>query len=123
MYLAFEEVREAISGLADLHPFYGISFLVGKKAPLPIGRSTTFPYDNAEREFLDKYHKPDRNSKHYYQPFKTTEPKRWLSPKYPSSGSQKTRTQGRLSRAFIHERGKAVWGWAVDYLTVLAKEL
>jgi hypothetical protein len=59
MYLRHEIVRRAIDQFAHLHPFFGITFLVCKKAKLPIGSTETFPIDNAEEEFLQQYYRPD----------------------------------------------------------------
>src|SRR4051794_40753786 len=101
MYLPPELIRQALSELSDIHPFFGITYLVCKKGRLPIGSMTNFPINKAEEEFLRLHYKPDLKSTFYFQPFRTSSRiGRWLSHKYPSSGSQSTRTRGQLAAAF-----------------------
>jgi len=124
MYFAFERVKQSLTHFERLHPFFGQSFLVGKLGGLPVGRSKSFPYDRKDKEFLDKYYKPDVASKRPYQPFRTANPqKRWLSPKYASSGAQSTRTKSDLAKAFIHKKDTHKWGWRPNYIRVLKDKL
>ena len=88
MYLALDLVRRALLELRDVHPFYGITYLVCKKAKLPVGASVHFAINKAETDFLNLHYKPNLSSKYYFQPLRTANPaKRWVSPKYASSGS------------------------------------
>jgi len=124
MYLPHELIRRALSELSDVHPFFGLTYLVCKQGNLPVGTMTRFPINRAEEEFLHLYYKPDLKSKFYFQPFRTSSRAgRWLSRKYPFSGSQKTRTTGRLAAAFLHERNTDLWGWNRGYIKVLRAEL
>jgi hypothetical protein len=123
MFLRPEIVRRAIDQLAHVHPFFGITFLVCKEGKLPVGSSQAFSINNAEEKFLLKYYMPNLNSKFYFQPFKTSGTGRWLSPRYPSTGSQKTRTAGLLSNAFIHKRATNLWGWRQNYVEILREKL
>lgn len=103
MYLRLDVVRRAVLELKEVHPFYGITYLVCKQGKLPVGRAIRFPINKAETDFLNKYYKPNFRSSYYFQPLRTSNPaNRWLSPKYASSGSQSTRTRGQLANAFIH---------------------
>jgi len=105
MYIPHELIRQALSELSGIHPFFGVTYLVCKQGNLPVGSMTTFPINKAEEDFLRLYYKPDMKSDWYFQPFKTSSREGgWVSKKYPSSGSQKTRTMGRLAGAFLHER-------------------
>ncbi|MGH9499301.1 MAG: AAA family ATPase [Terriglobales bacterium] len=124
MYLSLDIVRKAISELRDVHPFYGITYLVCKLEKLPIGRSVNFGINKAETDFLNEYYKPDFKSIYYFQPLRTSNPaNRWLSPKYASSGSQSTRTRGQLAAAFIHTTNSDLWGWERNYVRVLREKL
>lgn len=124
MYLPPEVIRQALSELSDIHPFFGITYLVCKKEQLPVGRMINFPINKAEEEFLRRYYKPDLQSSFYFQPFRTSSRiGRWLSHKYPSSGSQSTRTRGQLAGAFLHRRNTDLWGWKSDYINVLRSKL
>lgn len=123
IYFREEMVHRAVEELSRLHPFFGITFLVCKKAELPIGSDVHFAINRAEQNFLDAYYRPDLNSTHYFQPFRLSGTGRWLVHKYPWSGSQSTRTRGHLAKAFIHPRASDLWGWADDYVTVLRQKL
>lgn len=123
MFLRPEIVRRAVDQLAHVHPFFGITFLVCKEGKLPVGSSEEFPINNAEEKFLLQYYRPNLGSKFYFQPFKTSGTGRWLSPRYPSTGSQKTRTAGLLANAFIHKRNSKLWGWRQNYVEVLQEKL
>lgn len=124
MFLKTEQIRESLEPLKSLHPFYGITFLVCKKAPLPIGNTIQYPINAKETEFLEAYFKPEQDSQYFYQVFKTSNPsKRWLSPKYASSGSQNTRTRGDLANAFIHPKNTDRWGWQTNYIEILREHL
>jgi hypothetical protein len=124
MFLKTEQIRESLEHLKSLHPFYGITFLVCKKAPFPVGNTLQYPINAKETEFLEEYFKPEQDSKYFYQVFKTSNPsKRWLSPKYASSGSQSTRTRGDLANAFIHPKNTDMWGWQTNYIEILREHL
>lgn len=124
MYIAQAQIEKCLSHVGKLHPFFGITYLVCKKGHLPVGRSKHFPINKQEADFLNKYFKPDVTSKFYFQPFKTSSRAgRWLSPKYPYSGSQSTRTRGDFEKAFIHEKNTDLWGWSRDYVESLKAKL
>lgn len=124
MYLRQEIISRALDYLGVLHPFFGITFLVCKQKKLPVGKMTSIPINNAEEQFLTRYYHPDPKSKYFFQPFRTSSRRgRWLSPKYPSSGSQSTRTRGQLAAAFLHKRDTDQWGWSESYIDVLRSKL
>jgi hypothetical protein len=123
MFIDIQIVKRSLEHLS-FHPFFGITFLVCKKACLPVGKSTSFEINTEEETFLKTHFKPDISSKYYFQPFKTSSrvgP--WVSAKYPSSGSQKSRTSGDLKEAFIHEKDTDRWGWSKNYVNVLKAKL
>ena len=92
MYLRQEVVLEALRHVDKVHPFFGITFLVGKQRRLPVGRMASFGFGHAEEQFLLEYYHPNLKSKYFFQPLGTSkDDKRWLSHKYPHSGSQSTR--------------------------------
>jgi hypothetical protein len=123
MHLREEVVFQALQKLENVHPFFEITFLVCKRQKLPVGRMTSFAINGAEEQFLNEYYHPDLKSRYFFQPFRTSSRLgRWLSPKYPSSGSQETRTQGDLAAAFLHEHKTALWGWRPSYVDVLRRK-
>jgi predicted ATPase len=124
MFIDFKIVRHSLDQLRSFHPFFGITFLVCKKAKLPVGKATSFGINTAEDQFLKTYYKPDISSKYFFQPFRTSSRAgHWLSPKYPFSGSQSTRTRGDFEKAFIHEKNTDQWGWSKNYVDVLQGKL
>jgi hypothetical protein len=56
MYFTPEHVRASLSYLRPFHPFFGMDFLVGKLANLPIGSTKEFPFDGKVEEFLRQYY-------------------------------------------------------------------
>jgi hypothetical protein len=124
MFLDFEIVRRSLDELSSFHPFFGITFLVCKLDDLPVGTSRPFEINAEEKRFLESFYKPDPHSEFFFQPFRTSSREgRWLSPKYPFSGSQSTRTRGDFAAAFFHDKGTKIWGWQPSYVNVLRKKL
>ncbi len=124
MFLTIDQIRESLESLKSIHRFYGMIFLVCKKAPLPIGDTIQYPINAKETEFLEKYFKPEQNSQYFYQVFKTSKPnKRWLRHDYPSSGLQSIRTRSDLAHAFIHPKNTDIWGWQPNYIEILRDHL
>ncbi len=123
MYLTEAAIQQAATRLRRVHPFFGITYLVCKQGRLPVGHMVSFPVNHNEKEFLQLHYKPDPQSTYYYQPFKTSSRRSWLSQKYPMSGSQSTRTRGQLAEAFLHKRNTDQWGWKTDYVPTLKAKL
>lgn len=124
MFIALQQVEQSIAQLSSFHPFFGITYLVCKAAELPVGKMAHFAINAEEEKFLQEHYKPDFRSEYYFQPFRTSSrERRWLSHKYPWSGSQSTRTRGDLAQAFLHKKGTDQWGWARDYVRILGEKL
>lgn len=124
MFLTLEIIEESLKRLKNIHPFFGMTFLVCKINNLPIGKTISFPINNLETEFLRKYFKPYKYSEKFYQVFKSSKPQeRWLNSDYASSSLQSIRTRGDFSKAFIHERKTSLWGWKENYVEILDEYL
>lgn len=121
MFLTLEIIEESLKKLKNIHPFFGMTFLVCKANDLPIGKTTSFPINHLESEFLREYFKPNEKSEKFYQVFKSSkkEEERWLNSDYASSSLQSIRTRGDLARTFIHERKTSLWGWRENYIEIL----
>jgi AAA domain, putative AbiEii toxin, Type IV TA system len=118
MHLRQELVMEAVERLGAFHPFFC------KQRHLPVGKMMAIPINRDEEAFLQNFYHPDPQSRYFFQPFHTSSRLgRWLIPKYPSSGSQKTRTAGHFAAAFLHERNTDQWGWSASYVDVLRAKL
>lgn len=124
MYISLEQIKISLDNLERIHPFFGIVFLVCKLGQLPIGKTTVFPINQREKDFLDAHYKPLRSSQYYYRVFRPSDKsKRWVASKYASSTLQSTRTRGEFEDAFMHEKGTDIWGWSRDYLKQLSSHL
>lgn len=120
-YLSAETISRAIGHLhRDVHPFVGITFLACKRAALPVGAETQISIDDLTRSHLDQYHLFADISDYYFQPFKSV--KFWVERKYPSAGLQAINTQ-TFGEVFEHKKGAARWGFASNYVVVLAAKL
>ncbi len=119
MFLSKAQLINSLHKLDSVHSFYGITFLVFKLAQLPVGNAIEYPINHQEEEFLKTYYQPDKRSSWYYRVFRTSDKsKHWLTPKYPSSGSQAIRTQ-TFGSAFIHSKNTEFWGWSENYIQAL----
>jgi hypothetical protein len=66
---------------------------------------------------MDKHHRIDRRSEHYFQPFKGSSPQ-WVADKYPSAGLQTVNTQ-TFKDVFLHPRATQQWGFKSSYLDLM----
>ena len=123
MFLKLNQISKALEQLQGIHQFYGITFLTCKVAELPVGHATEIAINAKDKEFLDKYYKPDSQSNWYYRVFRlSNKGQHWLKPDYSHSGLQSTRTRD-LGEAFIHTKGTNLWGWKENYVHILKDNL
>lgn len=122
-YLSLQQIQKSLKTLESVHPFFGITFLVCKHARLPVGRAIEFQLDAANKEFLDRCYKPDRDSEWYFRVFRTSDKsKAWVASDYASSGLQSVNTR-TFGDAFIHPKNSDSWGWQSNYVSVLESHL
>lgn len=115
MYLSSDSVLKAIAVLrATVHPFIGITFVACKHFGLKVGSMNEVSLDRLTRAHMDTYHRIDRRSAYYFQPFKGGV-REWVNNKYPASGLQTVNTQ-TFQSVFLHRRNEQLWGFASDYL-------
>lgn len=123
MYFTPVQISRSIDALSNVHPFHGITFLACKKAKLPVGREVVFALDSETDKFLREHHRIDPRSDWFFQPFKTSNiRKKWVRPDYAAKGLQAINTQTFI-KAFLHEPNSRIWGWAQNYVEVLASRL
>ena len=121
MYLTASAVTNAIHILSEkVHPFVGITFLACKSHNLSVGRRVRVSVDKLTHEHLNMYHRLDRKSDFYFQPFKSV--RRWVTSRYASTGLQTANTQ-TFSSVFLHEKRSSEWGFASDYVAEIQKTL
>lgn len=124
MFFAAKQIIKSVLKLREeVHPFFGITFLVCKKKQLPIGDILSFSMDAETKEFLKKNHRICPDSEWFYQPFKSSgKEKGWLVPGYPLKGLQAINTQ-TFSDALSHKSGTQLWGWSTNYIEELKSRL
>ena len=120
MFFTVKTIGDSINALSGVHPFHGITFLTCKKLKLPVGETKSFPLDSRTNEFLSEFHRISPESTWFFQPYKSI--KDWLKHDYAASGLQAINTR-TFRDAFIHEPNTRVWGWAKEYVSVLASKL
>jgi len=124
VYLTLSAIQLALNELKMFHPFFGQTFLVFKKGALPIENVTEFPIEKMEKDFLEKYYRPFSDSDSYFRVLRANQPnKSWNTAKFPSSGSQSTRTRGKFAQSLIHEPNTSLWAWNKNYITILQELL
>lgn len=97
--------------------------MVCKQEDLPVGQAVEFQLDAANKDFLDKFYKPDKDSDWYFRVFRTSDKRKsWVASDYASSGLQSVNTR-TFGDAFIHPRNSDTWGWKADYVSVLEAHL
>lgn len=124
MYITDSSLIYSLIQLKDLHPFFGITFLVFKKGDLPVEHSVDFSISQDETIFLNEYFKPELNSDYYFRAFRLSDKSKfWLRKDYPTSGSQKLRTVGKFAEALFHEQGSTKWTWKNNYVSLLKEAM
>lgn len=115
MYLTSEAVVSAINAMRrTVHPFIGITFLACKRYELTVGEAEEVSIDALTRDHLNEYHRIDRRSSFYFQPFGSGS-RWWVDERYPSTGLQTVNTQ-TFQSVFIHPRKSKEWGFVSNYL-------
>ncbi|MDE0103528.1 MAG: AAA family ATPase [Bryobacterales bacterium] len=116
-YIAESLILRAIEELkTSTHPFLGITFLACKKVGLPVGTTVRVRLDTVTKAHLQRHHRLDADSTHFFQPFKSS--KTWVKSNYASTGLQATNTR-TFGNVFLHQRGSAEWGFAQDYVDLI----
>ena len=123
-YIQRDRITQAIHALkANVHPFFGFTYLAAKQADLPIATPEIIALDHITSEFMRRHFKPHPNSDRFFHTFRSNDRKKyWVKPDYPSSGLQKLNTS-TMADAFIHEPNSGRWAWDSNYVEILASKL
>ena len=117
------QIEEALSALRSYNAFFGVTFLVLKKASVPVGSKKRLRLDAENKKFLDAHYRLHPKSRYFFRVFRPThKAKDWVKPNYASTGLQAINTQ-TFRDAILHEKNDNIWGWAPDYLVQLARKL
>ena len=122
-YFSGAQIEEALRNLQSYNAFFGVTFLVLKKASVPVGSKKRLDLNAENKEFLEAHYRVHPKSRHYFRVFRqNSRTKDWLEPDYPTSGLQAINTQ-TFRDALLHEKYDNTWGWAPDYLVHLTSRL
>ena len=122
-YFSGPQIEEALGLLQPYNAFFGITFLVLKKASVPIGSKERLHLDAENKKFLDAHYRVHPKSRYYFRVFRpTSKAKDWVEPNYASTGLQAVNTQ-TFRDAILHEKHDNTWGWEANYLAHLAGRL
>ena len=122
-YFSGQLIEEALSLLKSYNAFFGTTFLVLKKARVPIGSRTYLSLDAENKIFLDTHYRVHPKSKYFFRVFRPThKAKDWVNPDYASTGLQSINTR-TFPDALLHEKYESTWGWTIDYLEHLRQRL
>lgn len=122
-YFSGIQIEEALRDLLSFNAFFGVTFLVLKKASVPIGSMKRLRLDSENRRFLEEHYRVHPKSECFFRVFRqTNKTKDWVEPNYASTGLQAINTQ-TFRDAILHEKYENTWGWAPDYLDQLAGKL
>ena len=122
-YISSVQIEEALRDLQLYNAFFGVTFLVLKKANVPIGSKKRLSLDTENRNFLEMHYKVHPKSKYFFRVFRqNNKTQDWVKPDYASSGLQAINTQ-TFRDALLHEKNDNTWGWAPDYIVQLTSKL
>ncbi|BAZ28696.1 hypothetical protein NIES4074_11300 [Cylindrospermum sp. NIES-4074] len=118
MFLSIEQIRDSLKYLEQVHPFFGVTFLVCKKAEMPLGYASQLSLDSQIKDFLDKYYKPCKESEFSYRCSRLSDGQhRWIKPEaYTVIILDSINKFSLLNQVFIHKIGTKAWGWKENYI-------
>ncbi len=123
VYISPEQLEQSLLHLADLNPFFGMSFLAFKRERLPVGEMTRVVFTQVIQDFLDEFYRVVPAYKGFYNPFYTSDrSNRWTAARYGSTSLQRITTD-TFADAMLHVKKEPLWGWRHDYLLQLKKHL
>ena len=122
-YFSGIQIEEALRVLERYNAFFGITFLVLKKAGVPVGSKMRLRLDAENKKFLEEHYGIHPKSNYFFRVFRpSVKAQDWVAPNYASTSLQSINTQ-TFRDAILHEKKDDNWGWATDYLAHLANRL
>jgi len=122
-YFSLEQIQESLRTLKPYNAFFSTTFLVLKKARVPVGSKKRFSLDAENRKFLKEHFQVHPKSSYFFRVMRqNAKAKDWVEPNYASTGLQAVNTQ-TFRDALLHEKNDNTWGWAEDYIAQLAAKL
>lgn len=122
-YFSSDQIQESLRNLTPYNAFFSITFLVLKKAKIPINSKKRLILNAENRKFLKEHFKVHPKSNYFFRVMRqNVKTKDWVEPNYASTGLQAVNTQ-TFRDALLHEKNDNTWGWSVDYVQQLAAKL
>lgn len=123
MFLSIDQIKASLPFLADLNPFFGMSFLAFKEVEAPVGKTRELIFSQIVQQILDRHYKPVATYAGFYNPFKTSDrSNRWTAARYGSTSLQRI-TADTFADTLIHKKTESSWGWKTDYVKRLKSHL
>lgn len=123
MFLSIDQIKSSLPFLADLNPFFGMSFLAFKEVEVPVGKTRPLIFSQIVQRVLDRHYKPVATYAGFYNPFKTSDrSNRWTAARYGSTSLQRI-TADTFADVLIHRKPESSWGWKNDYVERLKDHL
>jgi hypothetical protein len=123
MFVSIEQIEQSLGRLEQVHPFFGMSFLVFKRQEIPIGTTEEFVFARAAADLLETYYKASETYEGYYNPFQPSSVKsRWVARGYNHQSLQRITTD-TFGDVTIHPKNTSQWGWRDDYVKKLKGHL
>lgn len=123
MFVSIEQIRQSLGRLEQIHPFFGMSFLIFCRERLPVGSTTTINFGGLAAELLESHYKASLGYDGYYNPFQPPTVKgRWVKADYNHTTLQRI-TADTFAKATIHPKKSQLWGWSKNYVPELTKKL
>ena len=122
-YFSGPQIEDALRALQPFNAFFGVTFLVLKKAGVPVGSKKPLRLDAENERFLHTHYRVHPKSSYFFRVFRPSDKsKDWLRPRYASTSLQSVNTR-TFRDALLHEKSGNTWGWTSDYLVHLARRL
>ena len=122
-YFSGLQIEEALRSLQSYNAFFGVTFLVLKKANIPVGSKRRLDLNGESKRFLDAHYRVHPKSRYFFRVFRPSDKaKDWVKPDYASTGLQSVNTR-TFRDAILHEKNDNTWGWTHDYVVQLARKL
>jgi hypothetical protein len=123
MFVSLEQIERSLGRLEQVHPFFGMSFLIFSRERVPVGDTVVINFGGLAAEFLDAHYKASAGYDGYYNPFQPPTVKgRWVKADYNHTTLQRI-TADTFADVTIHPKKSKQWGWAKDHVKGLKKRL
>jgi hypothetical protein len=123
MFVSIDQIAQSLGRLEQIHPFFGMSFLIFARENVPVGKTKEIVLARLAAELLEKHYKASVGYDGYYNPFLPSGAKsRWIKKNYNHTTLQRI-TADTFGDVTIHPKGTSEWGWQKTYVEGLRAHL